>query len=48
MTVSDTTVNDLTPVSGDRRERERQREREEIRGRIVIVDRPSRQDDILI
>ena len=49
MTVSDTTVNDLTPVSGDRREggREGKREREEIRGRIVMIDRPSRQDDIL-
>lgn len=46
MTLSDTTVNDLTPISGIAREREGERERER-EGRSVMIDRPLRQDDIL-
>lgn len=44
MTLSDTTVNDLTPISSNRGEREGGGG---IRGGIVIINRPSRQDDIL-
>lgn len=47
MTLSDTTVDDLTPISGSTHSGWGGGRREGMRGGIVMIDSPSRQDDIL-